>query len=41
MIDYIKFWFAKELIDLLFIGIMVGVVFAWILVSDWVGKGRK
>lgn len=41
MIDYIKFWFAKELIDLLFIGIMVGVVFVWIVVSDLVGKGRK
>lgn len=41
MIDYIKFWFAKEIIDLLFIGIMVGVVFVWIVASDWVGKVRK
>ena len=41
MIDYIRFWFAKELIDMLFIGIMVGVVFVWIVVSDLFKKVRK
>ena len=41
MIDYIKFWFAKELIDLLFIGVMVGVVFIWIFVSSLFRKRGK
>ncbi len=40
MVDYMMFWFARILVDLLmFLGIMTGV--GLIIVGIWLAEGRK